>query len=125
MSATDQNETVTCRKCHTTYVPSFINDFYADGADPQVGLCESCKMGEVFGVNNKPPHPLPNGHEEKVCKAGCGEATCAFLTAGGDGFRCAKDSVIEKNIRQRLAEGTMRAKGDNCSGPPDFTPSPA
>lgn len=131
MSAANQtadDETVTCRKCHATYVPDFVNDFYADGADPKVGLCERCKMSEVFAVNTNQPHPLPNeGHAKKVCKSGQSAATCAFLSAGGGSgevsFKCAKDSMIEVNIRQRLAEGTMGAKGDNCSGPPDFTPS--
>ena len=126
---TDQNPTstsgeeVTCRVCHATYVPDFINDFYADGADPKVGRCERCMMSEAFGVNTKSPHALPKDYENSVCKIGKGAATCAFLTMGAGGFQCGKDSTVEKAIRERLAEGTMRSKGDNCSGAPNFTPS--
>lgn len=116
-----REEEVTCRVCHVTYVPDFINDFYADGTDPKVGRCERCVMSEAFGINTKSPHALPKGYEDSVCKIGKGTATCAFLTLGPEGVRCGKDSAVEKAIRERLAEGTMRSRGDNCSGSPNFT----
>lgn len=70
------------------------------------------------------PAVIPDGYETSVCALGAGEATCAFLTFGGDlpEWRCAKSSEIEPLIRARLAEGTMAARGDNCSGPPDYRP---
>lgn len=54
-------------------------------------------------------------HAEKVCKFGQGEGTCAFL-ALSDGFECTKGTGAEITIRDRLAEGSMKAKGDNCGG---------
>ncbi|MDP1719223.1 MAG: hypothetical protein Q8L24_02240 [bacterium] len=37
-----------------------------------------------------------------------------------NGFECAKNTPIEGIIWQKRIEGSMVAKGDNCSGPPDF-----
>ncbi len=119
------DEKVTCRKCRHTYVPDLANDFYPDGEDPKVGLCEHCKMREAFGMNDKRPHSLPEGHLGTVCKSGQGAATCCFIIFGDAGYQCAKDSCYEKNIRDRLAAGTMEARGDNCSGAPSFTPTPS
>lgn len=63
---------------------------------------------------------IPDGYEQSVCRFGGRETTCAFL-AMGDGFFCAKGMPhVAEVIRGRLADGTMGAKGDNCSGPPDF-----
>lgn len=70
--------------------------------------------------------PLPDGHLEAVCRIGQGEKCCAYLAMGGPvedlpGWTCAKDMpTIRAAIALRLAAGTMTAKGDNCSGPPDF-----
>jgi hypothetical protein len=52
---------------------------------------------------------------------GQGNATCAFLSFRGY-FACAKGTSVGNLINQRLAEKTMKAQGDNCSGPPDFVP---
>jgi hypothetical protein len=63
---------------------------------------------------------IPDGHERAICRLGDGEATCAFLTFGGD-WLCAKAMAdVAATIRSRLAAGSMVAKGDNCSGPPAF-----
>lgn len=67
--------------------------------------------------------PIPE-HVRPLCKMGEGAECCAFLTFGGGGFCCAKGSSFEFLIWQRQAQGTMTAKGDNCDGPPDFTPHP-
>ena len=55
---------------------------------------------------------------QNVCKMRCGAETCAFITfAAGEGFTCAKgDASLEAIIRQKLAEGSMNAQGDNCDG---------
>lgn len=64
---------------------------------------------------------LKKEHLEKICKLGSGEATCSFLSfAPGDGFSCSKKTGLEEIIRQKRASGQMKAKGDNCSGPPNF-----
>ena len=61
-----------------------------------------------------------------LCKMGKGAETCSFLgMEAGVGFACQKGTEIEGLIRSRRKAGTMSAKGDNCSGPPDFTPNPA
>lgn len=52
---------------------------------------------------------------KSVCLLGQGDKTCAFVTCGADGFECAKGTFVESIIRRRLAEGTMRAQGDNCN----------
>jgi hypothetical protein len=70
----------------------------------------------------KEPTQLSEQQVKDLCKAGKGEATCSFLTMGGSGMCCSKGSVFEAVIRERRP--TMRAKGDNCSGPPDFKPNP-
>ncbi|MEK7503001.1 MAG: hypothetical protein AAB556_00990 [Patescibacteria group bacterium] len=57
---------------------------------------------------------------DEVCKLGQGPNTCSFLMVGMDGFECAKQTSFESLIRSRRNAGAMNAKGDNCSGPPDF-----
>lgn len=62
-----------------------------------------------------------------VCLLGHGADCCAFLAAGGGslGWKCAKDiPSVRDAILARRAAGMMTAQGDNCSGPPDFRPSP-
>jgi len=116
---------VTCRKCKRTFVPSFMFDFYPDGEDPAVGLCESCLMAQAF-ANVSPrnePFELPAGYKDDVCRVGKGKATCSFLIAGAGGLCCAKGSTFEAPLRKRREEGSMGALGDNCSGSPDFTPT--
>lgn len=57
----------------------------------------------------------------KICKLGSGEATCSFLSfSSEDGFSCLKKTGLEEIIRQKRDSGQMNAKGDNCSGPPNF-----
>jgi hypothetical protein len=118
-------EKCTCRRCDRSFVPSFAFDFYPDGDDPNVGLCERCMLKELFDKQEPhgDPSPLPPGYVDGVCKKGQSKATCSFLGMTTDGFRCLKSSSLEKTIRQRLEEGAMVAKGDNCSGPSDFKPN--
>ncbi len=119
--ATDDpvKEEVTCAKCgFGPYVPSIICDFYQRGDDPKNGVCERCMLEEAFA-----PKAVPSEeHLQNVCKLGQGEVVCAFLTSGPGGFTCTKGTSMEDTIRQRLASGSMNAKGDNCSGPPNFAP---
>ena len=67
------------------------------------------------------PTPVP---DETICKKGQGEKTCSFLgvepLAHGARLVCLKGSGFESNILKRRSEGSMCAKGDNCSGPPSF-----
>jgi hypothetical protein len=116
------NEQVTCMDCGKTFVPSFRFDFYQDDTNPEVGRCERCMMAKEFAqpVLGE-PSKLPLGYDENVCKKGRDELTCSFLGFAGTGFSCLKGSSFEFTILQKKAEGSMGSKGDNCSGPPDFT----
>ena len=113
----------TCRKCKLTFTPSFRFDFYEDGTDdPKVGICERCMMNEAF-ADQKPtndPSPIPAGYEMTVCKIGKGRETCGFLGMSGVKFQCLKGSSFESKIRERQRQNSLGAKGDNCSGPPEF-----
>jgi hypothetical protein len=52
-----------------------------------------------------------------VCKIGQGEKCCRYLIVGGQGFECAKvQEPMKALIDKRVAEGSFRAKGDNCEG---------
>ena len=66
---------------------------------------------------------IPKGYEEKVCRIGRGVVTCAFLYIDRNGFQCLKGTDVEYEVRRRLRAGIMIAKGNNCSGPPDFRES--
>lgn len=63
---------------------------------------------------------VSDGQLEQVCRPGEGAFTCSFLVFGPEGFGCAKTTSLEGLIRQRRAERSMNAMGDNCDGPPDF-----
>ena len=54
-------------------------------------------------------------HVESTCKPGT-EDCCAYLVMGTNGFECVKLNELKFTIDLRLAEGTMRAIGDNCEG---------
>ena len=57
---------------------------------------------------------------EEVCRQGQGHKCCKYLTfsARGGGWKCAKGSELQKIIDE--ISSNMIAKGDNCSGFPDF-----
>lgn len=61
-------------------------------------------------------------HANSVCLIGKGERTCSFFSIGPDGLECLKGTSFAAVIRARQKMGTMNAKGDNCSGPPNFLP---
>lgn len=118
--AAEATRTVTCRKCHDTYVPNFIKDFYPDSKDnPEIGLCEGCMMREAFAP--KAPMAIDPDKVSTVCGLGSGKATCSFLVLSGQ-FECAKGTSLERSIRLRREAGTMGAMGDNCQGPPGYKP---
>lgn len=69
---------------------------------------------------------IPAHHVAAVCRPGDRENCCAFIASDAPpSFFCAKgDPLLVLAIRERLAEGSMGARGDNCSGPPDYTTQP-
>ena len=65
---------------------------------------------------------ISNDHVKKVCQPGTASC-CTYLTMR-DGWTCAKAIGLEgikALLDQRRAEKTIRAMGDNCSGPPNFS----
>jgi hypothetical protein len=83
------------------------------------------------------PIPVSMRHNDEVCRSYSGRQACAFR-----GLRaiegeiicpgCFKGTPAERIIRRQLASGgfivsavgrSIDASGDNCSGPPDFTPN--
>jgi hypothetical protein len=69
---------------------------------------------------NQEPAVINDAHLATACHPGKGETTCAYLTFGPGGWCCAKKSDLQQMIELKLAAGTIRAKGNNCSGPPHF-----
>jgi len=111
-------EKVTCRKCgFGPYIPSASFDFYPDEVDgPGTGLCENCCTDK--NVQLSPPVELTVKQSKTLCKDGMGAKTCRFLLYDTGGFKCSKKSDCHSYIQSRAEN--MRAKGDNCSGPPNF-----
>jgi hypothetical protein len=66
---------------------------------------------------------LPAGQVDTVCLLGHGALCCSFLTYD-KGWACGKGTPWEDLLRKRHEADLMVAKGNNCSGPPDFTPLP-
>jgi hypothetical protein len=67
------------------------------------------------------PTPVSNHRRDTVCGFGKAVETCSFLGMGPEGWCCFKASNFEGMIMERRFLGTIKAMGDNCSGPPDFT----
>ncbi len=63
--------------------------------------------------------PTPD-HVQTVCRPGQGAQTCRYLSIGPgrDGVRygCEKATSVRQTIDQRIKEGTMNSRGDNCRG---------
>ena len=58
-------------------------------------------------------------HVEKFCKLGEGEETCRYFSlamGGSPRWSCEKTSSVKRLIDERIGQGTMNAKGDNCEG---------
>jgi len=114
--STETKTTETCQgPCRKTWTPSFVGDCYEiDGFK----MCDRCAMPYI--LKTRMPETIDSQHVDTVCKIGEGEATCAFLLVGGPNFSCAKYTQHEETPRNRVEEGSMGAKRDNCSGPPAF-----
>lgn len=103
-----------CDNCKKQWAPSFYDDMYdIDG----VVMCESCAM--PYFRKSRDLEPINSEYAIRVCQPGQGETTCAFLGASPK-FMCTKCTPVEEVLRNKLKNGLMGAKGDNCSGPPAF-----
>jgi hypothetical protein len=59
MSEAKASEKVTCRKCKLSFRPCILFDFYPDGDDPTVGLCERCEIERALGITPPQNDPGP------------------------------------------------------------------
>ena len=111
---------VECKDCHRLFVPSFVYDYY-DSTNSRDGQCESCMMRKHFKKSDSQEIPSDE-HLREVCKWACEEETCRYLyiSPGIPGRMecCAKGSDLQYAIDVR--GDSMEAKGDNCSGIPEF-----
>jgi len=105
-----------------------------NGVEPEPGAVvvrERTLADRLRDRNPGKPLPVYGIHLTQACRPGRGEKTCAFLIFGGGpgddagAWSCAKGSSFETPIREKIAAGEMRAKGDNCTGAPGFYPNPS
>ena len=57
---------------------------------------------------------IDNERLKKICKMGQGASCCRYMTADGEGIKCAKNTSWARIIDERIA--TMTTKSDNCEG---------
>ena len=62
------------------------------------------------------PVLLDDDYVENICKIGQQEKTCRYLLMGPHGWCCGKLSHLKEYFDQRVANGAMLARGDNCEG---------
>jgi hypothetical protein len=53
---------------------------------------------------------------KQTCKIGQGAVCCRYLGADGGGFDCLKLTSLRAYLDERVALGTITARGDNCEG---------
>jgi hypothetical protein len=93
-------------------------------------ISESAIASDCFSGEGIEPIPVPQGYSRIVCKSYSGKEACVFrgviakwgaIVCPG----CFKGTPAEEIIRKKLANGQFLifADGDNCSGPPNFTPN--
>ena len=51
-----------------------------------------------------------------ICKMGQGHDCCRYLGAGMKGLECLKLTELKHFLDNRVLEGTINARGDNCEG---------
>ena len=51
-----------------------------------------------------------------LCLIGQQERCCRYLTPDRKGFQCAKHTGLGVLLDDRVAKGTITARGDNCEG---------
>lgn len=75
---------------------------------------------------SEPNTPMPritSGTQlRETCKLGQGEACCRYVVVDKRGFfRCAKrHEIVSAQINAPMRASVMVARGDNCTGAPDF-----
>lgn len=72
--------------------------------------------GEMGDFLSDPNRKIPNAHLNSVCKLYEKHETCRYICLYPIGFVCAKKTPMKKMLDQRVAEGKMTARSDNCEG---------
>jgi hypothetical protein len=57
---------------------------------------------------------IPKSHLITVCKKGCGEKTCKYISLTINGFVCIKNTPLKQKIDSQSDK--FKAKGNNCEG---------
>jgi hypothetical protein len=60
--------------------------------------------------------PPDTFHVDSVCKLGHGEETCRYLAMSANGWSCEKLGPMRAYLDNRVKNGSIRARGDNCEG---------
>ena len=73
-------------------------------------------LENISEVTEDPNRKIPNAHLTNICKKGHGKDACRYISLGPNGFVCAKDSIISKQLDLLSDNGSMKAVGNNCEG---------
>lgn len=66
---------------------------------------------------------MPRGYVNNVCQVGQGQSYCQYLSFDANGFCCAKVIAgLKEHLDQRVADGQLASRGDNCPGWSDDQP---
>jgi hypothetical protein len=78
---------------------------------------EEIQDDEILAAAERMSQPITDEHLNQVCKIGQGATCCRYLTMAPHlGWSCEKHGVHKRTLDQRVALGTMIARGDNCEG---------
>ena len=72
--------------------------------------------GKIINMEVEDMKILNFEHVKNVCKVGQGVESCRYLAGGIRGLECMKNTSLAKSLDNRVEEGTMNARGDNCDG---------
>lgn len=62
------------------------------------------------------PIDLTDDYAKSTCRIGQGAACCRYLTMSPKGWECQKHQSLRGLLDQRVSDGTINARGDNCEG---------
>ncbi len=71
-------------------------------------------MSKIFALLQEFP---TEEHVQGICKFQQGEATCRYLALNPEGLHCVKASILRETLDERVKDGDIRSRGDNCDGP--------
>ena len=68
-----------------------------------------------------PGRKIPDAHLKAVCKSGCSNKACRYITLTTNGFACTKNTPLKEKIDLMVdmaKQGHVKftARGNNCEG---------